>query len=101
MKQTSTMRGRHNASPSNQNIPSQNNRQQNNDYNLPSIGSDRLLTINDVSRITGLCAPVASELIKETGRAITIHRRVYILESSFLAFLKEQEQRTSRYTEGR
>lgn len=101
MKQTSTMQGRHNASPSNQNIPSQNNRQQNNDYNLPSIGSDRLLTINDVSRITGLCAPVASELIKETGRAITIHRRVYILESSFLAFLKEQEQRTSRFTEGR
>lgn len=101
MKQTSTMQGRHNANPSNQNITFQNNQQQNDDYNLPSIGSDRLLTISDVSRITGLCAPVASELIKETGRAITIHRRVYILESSFLAFLKEQEQRTSRYTEGR
>lgn len=101
MKQTSTMQGRHNANLSKHKTTSQSNRQQADGYNLPSIGSDRLLTINDVSRITGLCAPVASELIKETGRAITIHRRIYILESSFLAFLKEQEQRTSRYTEGR
>lgn len=101
MKQTSTMQGRHNANPSNQNITSQSSQRQNDDYSLPNIGSDRLLTINDVSRITGLCAPVASDLIKETGRAITIHRRIYILESSFLAFLKEQEQRASQYTEGR
>ena len=68
---------------------------------LPNVGNDRLLTIGDVSRITGLCAPVASDLIKETGRAINVHRCLYILESSFLEFLKEQEQRTSQFLDGR
>lgn len=59
------------------------------------IGNDRLLTIKDVSEITGLCAVTASGLIKKSGRGIYMHRRVYILESSLMAFLREKEQEAS------
>ena len=57
------------------------------------IGTDRLLGIRNVSKITGLCPVTASQLIKESGREIVLHRRKYILESSLLAYLKEVEQR--------
>lgn len=55
------------------------------------IGDDRLLGIDDVASITGFCRQVSSQLIKDSGRGILLHRRVFILESSLLAFLKEQE----------
>lgn len=57
------------------------------------IGSDRLLSIQNVSEITGFCPVIASRLMKESGREIVLHRRKYILESSLLAYLREMEQR--------
>ena len=41
--------------------------------------------------MTGLSPVTASKLMKESGRAIALHRRVYILESSFYAYLHELE----------
>lgn len=58
-----------------------------------TLGSDRLLSIQNVSEITGFCPVVASRLMKESGREIVVHRRKYILESSLLAYLRELEQR--------
>ena len=57
------------------------------------IGSDRLLSIQNVSEITGFCPVVASRLMKESGREIVVHRRKYLLESSLLAYLRELELR--------
>lgn len=55
------------------------------------IGDDRLLGIEDVCNVTGFCPQVASRLIKDSGRGIFLHRRLFILESSLLAYLREQE----------
>lgn len=57
----------------------------------PDLGHERLLGISDVSNMTGLSPVTASKLMKESGRAIALHRRIYILESSFLAYLHELE----------
>lgn len=56
-----------------------------------SIGSDRLLSINEVCKMTGFCPIIASRLMNETGRCMTIHRRKFILESALLAYLQEKE----------
>ncbi len=45
------------------------------------IGEDRLLSIAAVVEKTGFCRTVASALMDETGKAIVLHRRKYILES--------------------
>lgn len=52
------------------------------------IGEDRLLTIAEVVEKTGFCRTVASALMDETGKAIVMHRRKYILESDLLSHLK-------------
>lgn len=57
----------------------------------PNLGHERLLGISDVSNMTGLSPVTASKLMKESGRAIALHRRVYILESSFFKYLQELE----------
>lgn len=57
----------------------------------PSLGHERLLGIAEVCKITGLSPVTASRLMKESGRAIALHRRIYILESSFFAYLHELE----------
>lgn len=56
-----------------------------------AIGNTRLLGINDVSEMTGTCAVTASKIIDETGRAITLHRRKYVLESALMDYLREME----------
>ena len=56
-----------------------------------TVGRERLLGIEDVREITGLGQVAASKLMKESGRAIRLHRRVYVLESSFFAYLHELE----------
>lgn len=58
------------------------------------LHGDRVLSVADVSRIMGFCPSVASTFIKETGRGMTIHRRVFILESSLLSYLHEQESKS-------
>ena len=55
------------------------------------LGSERLLGIPDVCQITGLGEATASKLMKESGRAIRVHSRLYILEQSFFAYLRELE----------
>lgn len=55
------------------------------------LGSDRLLDIRDVAEITGLCGPVASRIMTETGRQIILHKRKYILQSSLMAYLRSRE----------
>ena len=40
---------------------------------------------------SGLSPVTASKMMKESGRAIALHRRIYILESSFFAYLHELE----------
>ena len=52
------------------------------------IGEDQLLSIADVVEKTGFCRTVASALMDETGKAIVMHRRKYILESDLLSHLK-------------
>lgn len=56
-----------------------------------TLGRERLLGIEDVCHITGLGEVTASKLMKESGRAIRLHRRLYVLESSFFSFLHEKE----------
>lgn len=56
-----------------------------------NLGHERLLGISDVSQMTGLSPVTASKFMKESGRAIALHRRVYILESSLFAYLHELE----------
>ena len=48
------------------------------------IGKERLLGVVDVCDITGLSPVTAAKLMRETGRCIRLHRRLYILEASFL-----------------
>lgn len=55
------------------------------------LGNDRLLGIKDVANRFGVCAITASHIMDETGRAITLRRKKYILESSLLAYLHERE----------
>lgn len=55
------------------------------------IGDDRLLGISDVAQIFGICEPKASELMKLSGHHVVYARKVYILESNLLAFVKKLE----------
>lgn len=55
------------------------------------IGNDKLLSISNIAEILGVCPVTASMVMKDSGRSITLGRRVYILESNFLAFLHEKE----------
>lgn len=56
-----------------------------------ALGRERLLSIEDVCGITGLGEATASKLMRESGRAIRLHRRLYVLESSFYSYLHEME----------
>ena len=56
---------------------------------MTQIGQEHLLTVADVVAKTGLCRTVASALMDETGKAIVMHRRKYILESDLLEHLRQ------------
>lgn len=55
------------------------------------IGNDRLLTIEDVQNRTGFGAVTASRIMDDTGHAITLRRRKFILESNLLSYLRSKE----------
>lgn len=55
------------------------------------LGRERLLGIPDICELTGLGEATASKLMKESGHCIRLHSRLYLLESSFFSWLKEQE----------
>jgi hypothetical protein len=58
------------------------------------IGDDRLLGIQNIADITGFCPTVTSQLMDETGHVITLHSHKYVLQSSFMEFLRESEGRS-------
>ena len=55
---------------------------------LKTIRGDRLLSIQDVSEITGLCRRVASGLMDESGQALVLGTKKYVFETAFYDFLK-------------
>ena len=55
------------------------------------LGNDRLLSLDDVSQLLGCCPATASKVLRETGCAVRLHRRLYILESSLLRCLANDE----------
>ncbi|VWL93840.1 Uncharacterised protein [Collinsella intestinalis] len=55
------------------------------------LGKEALLGIPEICQMTGLCPVTASKLMKETGKCLQLHRRLYVLESSFLNFLHDLE----------
>lgn len=57
------------------------------------LGNDRILSVADVCNIMGFCPETASKLMKETGHALILHRRIFILESSLMKYLREQESK--------
>ena len=59
---------------------------------LKMIGTDRLLSVNDVTEITGFSRKVSRELIEETGKAFEIRGRHFVFESVFLDYLQGKIQ---------
>lgn len=55
------------------------------------IGSERLLGIQDICALTGLKEVTAAKLMKESGKAIRLHRRLFVLDTSFFNYLREVE----------
>lgn len=55
------------------------------------LGRERLLDIPEICKITGLGEVTASKLMKETGCCLKLHSRLYVLESSFFAYLHKLE----------
>lgn len=51
------------------------------------LGNERLLSISDVSTMLGISPVTASRFMKETGLAINIGRRLFILDSNLLSYL--------------
>jgi hypothetical protein len=59
--------------------------------NSQLLGHERLLGIPDVCQLTGFGKATASKFMKESGRAIRVHGRLFLLQSSLFAFLHEME----------
>ena len=51
-------------------------------------GHNRLLSVDDVAEITGTCNTTAAKIIKETGRPIKLHRRLYVLDTALCEYLE-------------
>ena len=56
------------------------------------VANDRVLSIEDVCEIFVFCPVTASKFIKETGHAIYVHRRIFILESNLMKYLRGVEK---------
>lgn len=61
------------------------------------LGDDRIYSISDVSEALGIGRQTASRIMRESGRAIRLHSRLYILEGTLLSFLKEKEGNDVRH----
>lgn len=57
------------------------------------LGNDRVLSVADVCDVMGFCPETATKFMRETGYALVIHRRVFILQSSLINYLHHQESR--------
>lgn len=60
---------------------------------VPSIvlGRERLLGVPDICQLTGLGEVTASRLMKESGRCLKLHGRLYVIDTSFFAYLHSME----------
>lgn len=63
------------------------------DSSHPNEGTDieTLLDVSDIQALTGLCKPIARKLMRESGHCVTLHRHLYVLESSFFNYLHSLE----------
>lgn len=59
---------------------------------LQQLGRERLLSLADICNMTGWCPVTASRFLDESGRKLKLHGRVFILESSLYAYLRELEE---------
>ena len=55
------------------------------------LSAERLLGTQEICDITHLSKATSARLMKETGRCLRIHGRLYVLESSFIQYLHELE----------
>ncbi len=58
---------------------------------LPVANSDNLLDVQAICNKTGFCKQVAARLMKETGRCVRIHGKLFVLESSFIDYVRDLE----------
>lgn len=56
-----------------------------------SMDIETLLDVSDIQALTGLCKPIARKLMRESGHCVTLHRHLYVLESSFFNYLHKLE----------
>lgn len=55
------------------------------------LGRERLLGVTEVRELTGLGEVAAASLMKESGRCLKLHSRLFVIESSFFEYLHELE----------
>lgn len=54
-------------------------------------GMRHLLTRDEVSRFLSITPETAGQFMKETGRSITIFRRIYLFEDDLIEVLEEMK----------
>ena len=52
---------------------------------------ERLLGVTEIRELTGLGEVAAASLMKESGRCLKLHSRLFVIESSFFEYLHELE----------
>lgn len=60
---------------------------------ISPVKSLPLLDRSAVCDLLGVCPATASKVMKESGRSIRIHSRIYILRDSLFDYLRECERR--------
>ena len=55
------------------------------------LGHERLLGVTEIRELTGLGEVAAASLMKESGRCLKLHSRLFVIESSFFEYLHERE----------
>ena len=55
------------------------------------LGRERLLGVPEIRDLTGLGEVTAASLMKETGCCLKLHSHLYVIESSFFAYLHRLE----------
>lgn len=60
------------------------------------VGRERLLDLSDIRQILGCGEATASKVMRESGCALRIHSRLYVLESSFFGYLRGLEGKEPR-----
>lgn len=61
-------------------------------FSSANVATNSLLDRSDVSRLMGVSPTTASKIMKESGRSIRVHSRLYILRDSLFQYLRECER---------